>query len=46
MSLQNRVRRMDEEIYGNESADEKPEKAPQNPVYDQLALLKTAFGHR
>jgi regulator of CtrA degradation len=41
LSLQNVVRRMDEEIYGT-GATRQP--SSQNPVSDQIRLLNTAFG--
>ncbi|RCS23706.1 DUF1465 family protein [Phyllobacterium salinisoli] len=44
LRLQDRVRRMDDEIYG-EPADS-PAVANSNPVSDQLVLLQTAFGGR
>lgn len=46
LSLQTRVRRMDEEIYG--AAEGSAAKGPvtANPVSEQLTLLKTAFGSR
>jgi regulator of CtrA degradation len=44
LSLQARVRRVDEEIYGaNASAPVEPCRKS-NPVSDQITLLKTAFG--
>ena len=44
LSLQARVRRVDEEIYGaNASAPVEPRRKS-NPVSDQITLLKTAFG--
>lgn len=39
LSLQSLVRRMDDEIYGEAAAV-----AETNPVYDQINLLRTAFG--
>lgn len=41
LSLQNVVRRMDEEIYG---AGATRQASSQNPVSDQIRLLNTAFG--
>ena len=47
MRLQDLVRRMDEEIYGGAPARaEEAELFGSNPVYEQITLLKTAFGHR
>ncbi|MCC5780403.1 DUF1465 family protein [Nitratireductor sp. B36] len=47
MRLQDLVRRMDEEIYGGEPARaEGTDIFSNNPVYEQITLLKTAFGHR
>ena len=46
LSLQELVRRMDEEIYGgNASAPVEPRRR-RNPVSDQITLLNTAFGAR
>ena len=45
LSLQNLVRRMDEEIYGAEaSGRDRPQGRRSNPVSDQISLLNTAFG--
>jgi regulator of CtrA degradation len=44
MSLQTRVRRMDEEIYGNGRMSAVDSLSVANPVSDQLMLLQTAFG--
>ncbi len=45
LSLQNLVRRMDEEIYARPTAgDTVPQPRRSNPVSDQLTLLRTAFG--
>jgi len=45
LSLQNLVRRMDEEIYGAETAGrDRPSNRRTNPVSDQISLLNTAFG--
>lgn len=47
LRLQDRVRRMDEEIYGSAvpEADDL-DIFSSNPVSDQITLLKTAFGYR
>ncbi|WP_048645025.1 DUF1465 family protein [Nitratireductor soli] len=47
LRLQDLVRRMDEEIYGSPKprADD-ADASNTNPVFDQITLLKTAFGHR
>jgi len=44
LRLQDRVRRMDDEIYGEHSLSHAA--ANSNPVSDQLVLLQTAFGGR
>ena len=45
LSLQTRVRRLDDEIYGaNAAAAESESPRKTNPVSDQITLLKTAFG--
>lgn len=45
LRLQDLVRRMDEEIYGSDTPrDEDAEDFNTNPVFDQITLLKTAFG--
>lgn len=46
MSLQSRVRRMDDELYGVAEEGDTAQQAAQSPVFDQLALLNTAFAHR
>ena len=46
LSLQARVRRLDEEIYGLISSTAHSEPRKINPVSDQITLLKTAFAHR
>ena len=46
LSLQTRVRRLDEEIYGFNSSAAHSETRTTNPVSDQITLLKTAFAHR
>lgn len=47
LRLQDLVRRMDEEIYGSERGEEAElDFGSSNPVFDQITLLKTAFGHR
>lgn len=46
LSLQTRVRRLDDEIYGPASGYDLAEADTSNPVTDQLTLLKTAFGGR
>jgi len=44
LSLQARVRRLDEEIYGGEARHAPPElRQKGNPVSDQITLLKTVF---
>ena len=43
LSLQTRVRRLDEEIYGPVSITSHGEPRKTNPVSDQITLLKTAF---
>ncbi len=44
LSLQGRVRRLDDEIYGNDNHAVSPETAQAaNPVFDQIDLLKTVF---
>ena len=45
LSLQSRVRRLDEEIYGL-TGGVHIEARKTNPVSDQITLLKTAFAHR
>lgn len=45
--LQDIVRRMDEEIYGGApAAANDTDLYSHNPVFEQITLLKTAFGHR
>lgn len=44
LSLQARVRRMDEEIYGRGDSKAAEPTRQGNPVSDQITLLKTAFG--
>ena len=44
LSLQARVRRMDEEIYGSSADIQAENPLLTNPVSDQLSLLATAFG--
>ncbi|MCG7508691.1 DUF1465 family protein [Mesorhizobium retamae] len=44
LRLQSLVRRMDEEIYGNNMVLPQPANRRSNPVSDQITLLKTAFG--
>ena len=44
LTLQGVVRRMDEEIYGEDKSDQGS--AVVNPVNDQISLLNTAFSHR
>jgi regulator of CtrA degradation len=45
LSLQNLVRRMDEEIYGSGAKGQGgPSSRRSNPVSDQISLLNTAFG--
>ncbi|CAN0655126.1 DUF1465 family protein [Nitratireductor aquimarinus] len=45
--LQDIVRRMDEEIYGGApAAANDADLYSHNPVFEQITLLKTAFGHR
>ncbi len=44
LSLQGVVRRMDEEIYGEDKPDQGS--VVVNPVNDQISLLNTAFSHR
>jgi regulator of CtrA degradation len=44
LSLQARVRRMDDEIYGSGKPSAIDALTPANPVSDQLTLLRTAFG--
>ncbi|WP_295808171.1 DUF1465 family protein [uncultured Nitratireductor sp.] len=47
MRLQDLVRRMDEEVYGGAPPQaEEAELFGNNPVFEQITLLKTAFGHR
>jgi regulator of CtrA degradation len=43
LRLQALVRRMDDEVYGQPRAQERPAR-PANPVSDQISLLNTAFG--
>jgi len=43
LSLQNLVRRMDEEIYGSHNASNVTPLRRSNPVSDQISLLNTAF---
>ena len=43
LSLQNLVRRMDDQVYGSAAAIPQPPRRP-NPVSDQITLLNTAFG--
>jgi regulator of CtrA degradation len=43
LSLQGRVRRLDDEIYGLNSSAARSEPRKTNPVSDQITLLKTAF---
>lgn len=43
LSLQNLVRRMDDQVYGSAVAIPQPPRRP-NPVSDQITLLNTAFG--
>jgi regulator of CtrA degradation len=44
LSLQARVRRVDEEIYGVKASAPVEPRRKSNPVSDQITLLKTAFG--
>lgn len=47
LRLQDLVRRMDDEIYGTEAQEADPlALLSTNPVFEQITLLKTAFGHR
>ncbi|GAB5506005.1 MAG: DUF1465 family protein [Rhizobiaceae bacterium] len=46
LSLQALVRRMDEEIYGDEQSAPAKSQLRSNPVSEQLTLLSTAFGGR
>jgi regulator of CtrA degradation len=43
LSIQTRVRRMDEEIYG--AVGTPPQQRRTNPVSDQITLLETVFAH-
>lgn len=46
LRLQARVRRMDDDMYGRPTEDTARAVGLANPVFDQLALLQTAFARR